>query len=53
MKSTFETSRSFTPRGSHRASAELSPERLRLLLVSKAEQKLAAREAQLSLEFGE
>ena len=32
---------------------ELSPERLRPLLVSKAEQKLAAREAQLSLEFGE
>ena len=32
---------------------ELSPERLRPLLVSKAEQKLAAKEAQLSLEFGE
>ena len=31
---------------------ELSPERLRPLLVSKTEQKLAAREAQLSLEFG-
>lgn len=30
---------------------ELRPERLRPLLVSKAEQKLAAREAQLSLEF--
>ena len=30
---------------------ELHPERLRPLLVSKAEQKLAAREAQLSLEF--
>jgi putative DNA modification/repair radical SAM protein len=32
---------------------ELSPERLRPLLISKAEQKLAAKEAQLSLEFGE
>ena len=32
---------------------ELSPERLRPLLVSKAEQKLAAKEAQLSLDFGE
>ncbi len=30
---------------------ELTPERLRPLLVSKAEQKLAAKEAQLSLEF--
>ncbi len=30
---------------------ELSPERLRPLLVSKTEQKLAAREAQLSLDF--
>ena len=30
---------------------ELSPERLRPLLISKAEQKLAAKEAQLSLEF--
>ena len=30
---------------------ELSPERLRPLLVSKTEQKLAAKEAQLSLEF--
>ena len=32
---------------------ELSPERLRPLLVSKTEQKLAAKEAQLSLEFGD
>ena len=32
---------------------ELRPERLRPLLISKAEQKLAAKEAQLSLEFGE
>ena len=32
---------------------ELRPERLRPLLVSKAEQKLAAAEAQLSLDFGE
>ena len=32
---------------------ELSPERLRPLLISKAEQKLAAKEAQLSLDFGE
>jgi putative DNA modification/repair radical SAM protein len=32
---------------------ELSPERLRPLLISKTEQKLAAKEAQLSLEFGE
>ena len=30
---------------------ELSPERLRPLLISKAEQKLAAKEAQLSLDF--
>ena len=30
---------------------ELRPERLRLLLISKAEQKLAAKEAQLTLEF--
>ncbi len=30
---------------------ELTPERLRPLLVSKTEQKLAAKEAQLSLEF--
>ena len=30
---------------------ELRPERLRPLLISKAEQKLAAKEAQLSLEF--
>jgi len=30
---------------------ELHPERLRPLLISKAEQKLAAKEAQLSLEF--
>ncbi len=32
---------------------ELSPERLRPLLVSKIEQKLAAKEAQLALDFGE
>ena len=32
---------------------ELRPERLRPLLVSKTEQKLAAAEAQLSLDFGE
>jgi putative DNA modification/repair radical SAM protein len=32
---------------------ELRPERLRPLLVSKAEQKLAAAEAQLSLDFGD
>lgn len=32
---------------------ELSPERLRPLLISKAEQKLAAKEAQLELDFGE
>ena len=32
---------------------ELSPERLRPLLVSKTEQKLAAKEKQLSLEFGD
>ena len=32
---------------------ELRPERLRPLLISKAEQKLAAKEAQLSLDFGE
>ena len=32
---------------------ELHPERLRPLLISKAEQKLAAKEAQLTLEFGE
>ena len=32
---------------------ELRPERLRPLLVSKTEQKLAAKETQLSLEFGD
>ena len=32
---------------------ELHPERLRPLLISKAEQKLAAKEAQLSLDFDE